>query len=203
MSLKEVIIETAAVAMLAGAFYFAGWAYLSHYFVAFGIDITEVDIPLNTVLVFAFRPLKNIWLLLSLMAWFGLALLYVNQKQTWQQKFPVLWSPAFIFPAAVALTAAFFLVVDWSASSRAQESARNVWIGHRVKPAIPLNSNAGGDTDSYNQCLARHGFVQVFAVPERTYLLCPSEHVSGKGSLYVLDKDRSLISVRRIDRSET
>ena len=64
-AIRAALLDAVVAALTLALVYFAGWASLSSYLDSFGIDYTQVSIPLTTVLVYAFTPLSNVWLLIA------------------------------------------------------------------------------------------------------------------------------------------
>ncbi|MEX2376006.1 MAG: hypothetical protein WD942_10555 [Dehalococcoidia bacterium] len=186
-----------AVAPLAGA-YFSGWAYLSKYLNAFGIDPTQADIPIPTILVYASRPLYTVHFLifLILVIAFLYGIRFISDK----------W---FIFGRgawAAAVSAGFFLLaVHWISQMKADEIVAAVWNGERPKTVALVQEDAEPERvlSGYMTCARSKRLVQVIGFPDKLYLLCRGElRPCSRGALYSVSTDGKLVSITELAREK-
>ena len=55
--LFELVIATIPMVML----YFVGWTYLYFYLKVFGIGISELDLDIQTILIYSYPPIQLLW----------------------------------------------------------------------------------------------------------------------------------------------
>jgi hypothetical protein len=184
---RDVVTDALVVSVAGGIIYFSGWAFLSNYLSAFGIDPTQVSIPLTTVLVYAFRVLQSPWLLgyLAFVLIIGsVCIVWARAKslltpprwerRTWHYAF---WPVALILSLGLASFTLF--AVNWIAGNRATELAAEVWLGNRPETIVEVTregSFAGSELARRYFGCARSGLMRlIIGLPDRTYLLCRSD----------------------------
>jgi len=196
--MKQAVIASLPLAAL----FFTGWSFLSAYLGSFGIDITEVDLALQTVLVFAFRPLHTY--LAGLVAVMGTVVIYIvffwHRSVALQKKVHWLF---WVTPTLILVIG--FLALNELAKQTAKTAANQVWNGKRVRVEAILTSTEEARRNlivaDYRECRSRRRFVNVFSTVSKSYLLCPSSNEPDKsGMLYVVENTGIISSRRRIGR---
>ncbi|UJQ93349.1 hypothetical protein [Mariluticola halotolerans] len=167
--------ETLIAAVPVAALFLCGWAYLSFYLGAFAIDITEVAIPMPTILVFSLKPFAQWWSALLLFA--GLCLFVFA--------FPCLSATKKLRLKAALLQCSLLAAIVLStfggielAKIAAEADAKRVWEGKRARvETVILDDTSSGEVEKdYRACAIRKGLVQVFATDSQTFLLCRSTY---------------------------
>lgn len=161
--------------------FFSGWAYLSSYIGEFGVDATEVTVPLPTVLVYAFSPLKSprvlFFLAISLGGW--LASGYFREKECRNQ---------IVLVAALVGLVIFLFVIRDAAQGKARTMAHLVWTGDKAF-SVPVLITPHQDEayDAFEKCRDRRGLRQIIGLPDRMYLLCRDKYYPcERGRMFVV-----------------
>jgi hypothetical protein len=170
-SFRETVVETAMAALPVAVVYFAGWAYLSSYLAEFGIDSTQVDIPLTTVLVYSFRALYSWWI-------GGMAVLFIilhkaikHIDRPYSLRRWVEDNEALIY---LVLLVVATVVVYHVSKDAAADRAVSVWHGERPKTFATVSSTVRDQTvtDEYKQCWDEKRLEQIIGFKDQMYLLC-------------------------------
>ncbi|WP_202356180.1 hypothetical protein [Mesorhizobium sp. 113-3-3] len=177
-------LEAIAAVVPAALVYFSGWAYLSSYVGVFGIDATQLEIGVPTVLVYAFRPLQS-WTLIifAVIVMATAAIVYkfgVRNQLFW-------WS----YIVGIPVVALF--VISYAAKNSANELAENVWRGHKIQAFANVTSS-GPTADEYKLCQHDLRMHQIIGLPNRLFLLCRSAQTPcDRGVMYVVNDDGRIV----------
>lgn len=178
-ALRTLISDALVASAAMGIVYFSGWAFLSSYLNAFGIDPTQVSLPLTTVLVYAFRVLQSWWLIAGLcLAAVGVGFWVAYGKRL----FAWLGCRRCVLPANLFITlmvaAGTLFAINWAAEIRALELARDVWLGNRPATVLLLTKTASEEeselADQYPNCVNAGLMRLIIGLPTKSFLLCPS-----------------------------
>ncbi|UCI23995.1 hypothetical protein [Mesorhizobium sp. B2-8-5] len=181
---KVAFLEAIAAVVPVALVYFSGWAYLSSYVGAFGIDATQLDVGFPTVLVYAFPPLQSWTLLIFAIIVIGVAALVY--------KFGVR-TQLFWWPYVVVLLVSALFVISYVAKESANEMAENVWRGKKVQ-AFANVSSGGPSADQYKLCQSDFRLHQIIGLANRLFLLCRSALTPcDRGVMYVINDDGRII----------
>lgn len=187
-AIRTALLDAVVAALPVAFVYFAGWAYLSSYLDAFGIDYTQVNIPLTTVLVYAFTPLSNGWLLFAAavlgLGWQCVALCPKYRK--FQGRIAV------SFWAAVLVAAMF--AVKCVATFEANIRAADVWQGRKSISQVILSKSDTAEVgySKYAECRASESNRQILGLPEQTFLLCLNRSWPDNAILFVVKADGTI-----------
>ncbi len=187
--MRAALIDAVIAALPLAVIFFSGWAYLSSYLGEFGIDATEVTVPLQTVLVYSFAPLKS-WRVLLYLAFCMLCLLFVVNyaRNTWS------FDSVSASIMAIALVVLLF-VVEGSATAAARTMANFVWTGHKAM-SVPVLSKSPTDPAyvDLRQCLDKRRVRQIIGFPDRMYLLCRDEFLPClRGRMFVVSASGTIM----------
>lgn len=187
--IKSAVMDAVVAALPLALVYFSGWAYLSSYLAIFGIDATQVNIPITTVLVYAFIPLKS-WSALAFLAAVALVVYAVSLLKNLPD-----WVKNLGVPAAAAAVVLLLFVVKHVAERRAAEMADHVWQGDKSHTVVELRP-AGQQSiarELYNSCIGGRRLRQIIGLGETMYLLCRSARRPENYSImFVISKDREI-----------
>jgi hypothetical protein len=221
--LLEVVLATVP-AILA---YFLGWAYLHFYLSAFGFSESELDIGIQTILVYAFPPIRLLlnagwdWLLsnllwvsiisvaISALVWFCKSLVprgaieasgnFVRKCGQLIPKSP-LGQGVGILLAVMALV---FLALPLIRKA-AFEQADQKWVAEGVRlDAILRDSDAKerpATLANYKTCSERRALDLIFSDRSAYYLLCISSKVPSNAVVFEVRRDGGLASARYVRR---
>ncbi|MCY1667032.1 hypothetical protein [Rhizobium sp. SL86] len=187
-AIRAALLDAVVAALPVALVYFAGWAYLSSYLDAFGIDYTQVNIPLTTVLVYAFTPLSNVWLLFAtaflIGGWQLLALIPKCRK--FQGRVAVSFS-------AIILVVAM-LTIKYVAAFEANVRVADVWLGRKSISQVVLSRSDAAEVgySKYAECRASDSNRQILALPEQTFLLCLNKKWPDNAILFVVKGDGTI-----------
>jgi hypothetical protein len=204
--LRQTLIDFLVVAVPAVVFYFLGWVYLSSYLGLFGINISELNLDLPTILIYSASPvqifLRAYWIQIAALALLTLmALIWLRRRvpsrsrQKWRVPTVTKWSVALLV-AASSMLLVLIPIARWSA----QRAADLAWTGHGV--LIDVRTQGGTDDDwtaNYRRCADRRGLELIFADGTAFYLLCRSLIDTEGGVVYQL-RESALVSVRYVRR---
>jgi hypothetical protein len=190
-------IQDAVLAVLPIALvYFSGWAYLSNYLGGFGIDATAVNIPIDTVLVYAFRPLYS-WQIIGLLSFFSASASAVRYSRFARR----VWIKLDLFFVAIALIVAL-VTINYTSTVKSDALIESVWNGDRPRTTATAESPAD-HIDDYKVCATDRRLSKVIELPDRVYVLCRSEiQPCDRGILFLVGNDGRLISRTLLRRSE-
>ncbi|RWM77185.1 MAG: hypothetical protein EOR81_19310 [Mesorhizobium sp.] len=168
--IRSALIDAVVAALPVAIVFFSGWAYLSSYLGEFGVDATEVTVPLSTVLVYAFIPLASAWVLIFLAVCLIGALLvaYSGKGGTNSEKV----GPFVLSTSLVALVS-FLFIVKGVAAGEARTMATFVWTGDKAQSVpVVITPHPPGPYADFEQCRDRRGLRQIIGFPDRMYVLC-------------------------------
>ena len=197
-TIKQAAVTAIPIALL----FFGGWAFLSAYLGLFGVDITEIDLSIQSTLVFSFRSLNTWWALVAAVVGLVLGFLVWHLRSSVQK-----CGPLCSVTLAFAVVVVTFKGLDGLAREAASQVANQVWDGRRVRIEARLEPEemASGTklTEDYLACLSRRGFVNVFSTTKRSFVLCrSSDNPTETGMLYVVDQPGIISSRRKLRRRE-
>ncbi|RUW62422.1 hypothetical protein [Mesorhizobium sp. M7A.F.Ca.US.008.03.1.1] len=162
---------------------------MSSYIGEFGVDATEVTVPLPTVLVYAFSPLKSprvlFFLAFCLAAWVA-AGYYLGTKECRNQ---------IMLVASLTALAIFLFVVRDAAQAEARAMAHLVWTGDKAF-SVPVIIAPHQDEayDAFEKCRDRRGLRQIIGLPDRMYLLCRDKYYPcERGRMFVVSNAGAII----------
>lgn len=187
-AIRAALLDAVVAALPVALVYFAGWAYLSSYLDAFGIDYTQVSIPLTTVLVYAFTPLSN-WRVLSMAA----VILIVWQCVALTPSCRKLQVRTSITACAVILAAMMF-TIKAVAASEAKEMAEYVWRGEKSISNFILTRLDAQESgyQKFVDCRIKDQLRQILGLPEQTFLLCINKRWKDNAVLFVIKADGTI-----------
>jgi hypothetical protein len=187
--------------------YFVGWAYLYYYLAAFGIGITELELGVESIFIFAAPPVfwaltRYWWIVLLLVIVIG-ALLWRFESvyftgATTLRRFPAISGFAF-FLILMVLAMAVAPVVKRAAVERANEK----WgrVGVRIQAAVDKTGAFSLQYLDFTQCMDRRALDLIFSDKSVSYLLCVSEINDSTGVVYEVRRtEPRLASVRQVRR---
>lgn len=181
-SIRAALMDAVVAALPVAIVYFAGWAYLSSYLGAFEIDATQVTIPVTTVLVYAFRPISDLRVLIPaiviLLAWQYVAL---NPKL---RKIQIRTS----MTVGVLLLVMMMFTLRYVASDLALEMAEFVWKGEKSisNPVLSKNNTSEVSYKKYADCEINDEMRQVIGFPDQMFVLCVNKKWPGNGVLFLV-----------------
>jgi hypothetical protein len=187
-TLQKALVESAIAAAPVAALYFSGWAYLSSYAGLFGIDATQLDMPLSTVLVYSFSVLGSSRLVGATV----FVVITVSLCRLAKISIGREYLPAILF--AGLLISAFGIKA--AADAKAFSLAQSVWLGNRSfsVPEIDATLADARIVADYSRCRDRRAFRQIIAFPERMYVLCRDRYIECHyGTMFVVSSDRRII----------
>ncbi|MGX5842882.1 hypothetical protein ACWGTI_19365 [Mesorhizobium sp. ArgA1] len=183
-ALVDAVIAVLPIAIV----FFSGWAYISSYIGEFGVDATEVTVPLPTVLVYAFSPLKSprvlFFLAICLAGW--LASEYFREKECRNQ---------ILLVASLVGLVIFLFVIRDAAQNEARTMAQFVWTGDKAF-SVPVLITPHQDEayDAFEKCRDRRGLRQIIGLPDRMYLLCRDKYYPcERGRMFVVSNTGAII----------
>lgn len=187
-AIRAALLDAVVAALPVALVYFAGWAYLSSYLDAFGIDYTQVNIPLTTVLVYAFTPLSNVWLLIAA------SILVVGwQIVALRPKYRKLQGRIAVSFWAVVLVATM-IVIKSVAAREADVRVADVWQGRKSISNVVLSKSDTAEVGyrKYAECRDTDSNRQILGLPEQTFLLCLNKRWPGNAILFVVRADGTI-----------
>jgi hypothetical protein len=211
-AISEVVLTTIPAVLL----YFMGWVYLNFYLSAFGIGISELDIDIQTILIYSFPPIgilvRAFWLtalvvLIILVAIGWIAILRVR-KATLQKLKNVYDRLRHASTALHALYIYFIVVIiavpavpaiRWAAFDAANQkwASDDLHIDAMIKET---ENSKSAWVDGYKKCSERHALDLIMADKESYYMLCVSSVDPSSGVVYEVRRDVGLVSVRFVGR---
>lgn len=187
-AIRAALLDAVVAALPVALVYFAGWAYLSSYLDAFGIDYTQVNIPLTTVLVYAFTPLSNCWFLVAAaVLGAGWQIVALNPKyRKFQGRVAVSFWAAVLVVAMIAIKA----VAAFEANIRATD----VWQGRKSISQVVLSKSDSAEVGyrRYAECRASDSNRQILGLPEQMFLLCLNKRWPDNAVLFVVKADGTI-----------
>jgi uncharacterized membrane protein YidH (DUF202 family) len=203
-SLRDFAISALPVAIL----YFCGWAYLSFYLSAFGINIGELGLDIQTVFVYSFSPIyvlatqQTSVVIIALGLYTALYIIYRatrrrNKATSEERQFSLSFYDIlsyFLFGLVVFL--ALLIPIRWGADYKSQ----HLWShGGTFTDAAPALAKSTPDltwSESYASCRERRELSLIFSSGDRFYLLCRDSGNQTQGLVFELKGPSDLRSVR-------
>jgi hypothetical protein len=187
-AIRAALLDAFVAALPVALVYFAGWAYLSSYLDAFGIDYTQVNIPLTTVLVYAFTPLSNIWLLVGFILIIGtwqVASLKPSCRRLQGRIAVSFWAVILVFA---------MIAIKFVAAQEAAMRAANVWQGRKSISQAILSRKDDLEVGykKYADCRASDSIRQILGLPEQIFLLCLNKNWPEYAILFVIKADGTI-----------
>ena len=222
-TIESIVLVTIPAALI----YFIGWAYLHYYLGSFAIDLSELDLGVETVLIYAAPPLfhlcaaywpwllalllvlaaVSIWLVLRLQAQHTNAvsgatshaggLVPVRPGHVWQPMLAFLLKGLWAFVIMVGLA----LLLTPGLKDFAAAKARITWRDDSMPIEVRVEAPEKSDSlhDNYRTCQEARHLHLVFSDKDRYFLLCTSTIDPDRGAVYeVRREDSALASVRYI-----
>lgn len=219
-TIESIVLVTIPAALI----YFIGWAYLHYYLGAFSIDLSELELGVETVLIYSAPPLFSlvsahelalVAVLVVLVVASG-ALVWRLQRHHASSTASHAGAPAVVHPEYVWMPMLTFImkglwafVVMVSLAFALTPGLRNFAIGKarltwrddsmpiEVRVEAPEKSDAMHD--NYRTCQEARHLHLVFSDKDRYFLLCTSAIDPDRGAVYeVRREDSSLASVRYV-----
>lgn len=194
--------------------YFVGWVYLYYYLAEFGIGISELDLGVETIFIYAAPPVakaaKGSWLVIALVVLLAVVLVATWRRMPNNLRFgfrklrmfeavpPVLFG--------VGLVVSLMLLAAISASVTrgvALEHASERWdrVGVRIQAAAAEPTSLQVRYADYKLCVERRALDLIFADKNSYFMLCISEINDANGVVYEVRREgSSFASVRSIQR---
>jgi hypothetical protein len=192
----EVLVATIPPVLL----YFTGWVYLYYYLISFGITVSELDLDIQTILIYSVPPIQILakafwyWIALGVLLLAGLMWLV-----RWLKLSAVL--QVFILFGVLAILA---VMLEPSIRQTAEQVADRRWTNVGISMQAMVNKPEGtGDAtwqDNYKRCSDRGALDLIFADKESYYMLCISGVDKARAVVYEVRRDVGLVSVRFITR---
>ena len=210
--LFELVFATIPAVLL----YFVGWAYLYFYLKVFGIGISELDLDIQTILIYAYPPIKafvaSYWhlalvtiaaLLISVWLARRYAPRAVKDKLAAFYKGVRGSSPITQgFQLFVVLLTLAFLAVPIVRTEAAQAADRK-WVSEGVVIEAmvkePETKEKSVWYDSYKRCASRRALDLIFADKDAYYMFCISG-LDETALVFEVRREVGLVSVRFIQR---
>lgn len=198
-TIRNAILDTVLAALPVAVVYFSGWAYLSRYLGQFGVDATQVDIPITTVLVYAFIPLNSAEVLAYLLV-VGIIAAVLSLISS-PSSFTV---ALYFFGGTVGIVLLLFVVMD-AAERRATVMSDHVWQGQKSITVVPLRPGGPQDVGRahYDRCVEGRQLRQIIGLRETLFLLCRSAAAPKfHGVMFVINADREIAYFAERTRSD-
>jgi hypothetical protein len=206
--LFELVIATIPTVLL----YFVGWAYLYFYLRVFGIGISELDLDIQTIFIYAYPPIHYFgtaywyWILLTIAA-ILLARRFAPHRI--RVKLDAFYNTACAAPPIAkglelfgVLVVLAFLSVPF-VQSDAERAADRKWIseGVRIEAMVkePESKEKSGWYDNYKLCAGRRALDLIFSDKDAYYMLCTSSVDETSALVFEVRRDAGLASVRFIN----
>lgn len=195
--------------------YFVGWAYLHFYLKTFGISVSELDLDIQTILIYSFPPIQILtrswwhWLLLAAVAllvivWSVRRLMGQDMKENLANfcKRARCASPIAqglgLFVILLILVVVFVPIIG----SAAAQAANRKWLseGVRIEAVVKEPDPKGKSAwyENYNRCASRRALDLIFADKESYYMLCISSFDKTSALVFEVRRHIGLVSVRFI-----
>ena len=224
-TIESIVLVTIPAALI----YFIGWAYLHYYLGAFAIDLSELELGVETVLIYAAPPLFSLWSAHKLMLGLGLfMLLVVSALLVWRIQrhhgsssggaaghvaatAPVrpeyVWLPTVTFVlkglwAFVVMVGLAFLLTP-ALRDFANGKARVTWQDDSMPIEVTVEAPEKPDPlhDNYRTCQEARHLHLVFSDKDRYFLLCTSAIDPDRGAVYEVRREDSVLASVRYVRS--
>jgi len=188
--------------------YFIGWTYLYYYLLEFGINVSELDLGVEAILIYAVPPtlsvVRHYWLPVLAILVVAYFLMAYKHLLPWLRMNPNFYARIRgLHPVAKGV--AWFLVLVLAVAiltpliqSVAIQRADDKWTrtGTRLRAPIEAPTTSSSYED-YQSCMSRLGLDLVFADKNVYYLLCVSQINDDSGVVYEVRRAESkLASVR-------
>ena len=219
-TIESIVLVTIPAALI----YFIGWAYLHYYLGAFSIDLSELELGVETVLIYSAPPLFSLvsayqlTLILALIAllvasgvlvWrlqrhhasstasHAAAPAAVHPEYVWMPMLAFILKGLWAFVVMVSLAFALTPGLRNFAAGKARLTWRDDSMPIEVRVAEPEKPDAMHD--NYRTCQEARRLHLVFSDKDRYFLLCTSAIDPDRGAVYEVRRDdSSLASVRYV-----
>jgi len=209
-SLRDFAISVLPVAIL----YFCGWAYLSFYLSAFGINIGELGLDIQTVFIYSFSPIyvlatqQTSVVIIALGLYAALYIIYRatrrrNKAPEEHQLSLSFYDILSYFLVGLALFLSLLIPIRWGANYKSQ----NLWShGGTFTDAAPALTKSTPDltwSENYASCRERRELSLIFSTGDRFYVLCRDSGNQAQGLVFELNGPSDLRSVRIAAKAES
>jgi hypothetical protein len=198
----ELIIATLPAVLL----YFFGWAFLHFYLKAFNVDLSELDLDLQTIFIYSVPPLRALmglyWIWASVFAL--AALIWIFQRTLPQFYGRIIELPAIVHGLGLfAIVATVAVVSVPMIRSVAADAASRKWSSGTGLPIEAIVKEPEGKDrswyDNYKRCSGRRALDLIFADKESYYMLCISNVDKTTGIVFEVRRQTGLVSVRFVE----
>jgi hypothetical protein len=200
--LFELIIATLPAVLL----YFFGWAFLHFYLKAFSIDVSELDLDLQTIFIYSVPPLRA---LMGLYWLWAFMLVLVALIWVFQWMLPQFYRRIIELPAIVLGLGLFAIVASAAVASVpmirsvAADAAGRKWSGGTGLPIEAIVKEPEGKDrswqDNYERCSSRRALDLIFSDKESYYMLCISNVEKTTAVVFEVRRETGLVSVRFVE----
>jgi len=197
--------------------YFVGWAYLHFYLKAFGISVSELDLDIQTILIYSFPPLQILvrswwhWLVLGLVAllvivWLVRRFAVQDTKEKLANVCNRTRSASPVTQGLGLLVILLILVVVFVPiiGSAAAQAANRKWVSEGVLiEAVVKEPDAKEKSawhENYKRCGSRRALDLIFVDKESYYMLCISSLDKASALVFEIRRQIGLVSVRFVRR---
>jgi hypothetical protein len=198
----KIISELLLVTLPAVLIYFLGWAYLYFYLGAFGINVSELDLDIQTVLIYSFPAIRGLissyWYLVLIAVLALVAIIWVLLRFN----VPLIVEGLVVFAFLICTAVLSYPFIR----SVAEGAAKQNWpaAGARISAMSkgPEGEGAIGRRfyAYYMACSDRDGLNLIFADKESYYMLCSSTKQGTTGLVFEVRRDVGVVSVRMVER---
>lgn len=215
---KKSVPEWLVVTLPAVLLYFVGWAYLHYYLQAFGIGISELDLDLQTILLYSLPPFKILfsaywpWILGGFfLAWLlaqlcrGIPARYrvrIGSTTSWAPKLPLLVR----VPAILVLLFLAVIACAYAIRVAALQNADDKWTseGTRIEAMVKAAEGEGKSNihSNYRSCNERRALDLIISDKEAYYILCISRVEPKSAIVFEVRRSTGLASARLIQRAQ-
>jgi hypothetical protein len=206
----ESALGSVVIALVPAAFaYFIGWTYLYYYLLEFGINVSELDLGVEAIIIYAVPPtlsvIKRYWWLVALVLLAAYGLMAYRHLIRLPRLNPNFYERIrTLHPLSKGVTWFFVLVAVVVVSAPliqhvAIQRADDKWTRAGIPLQAPIEEprEATAEYKDYKTCIERRALDLVFADKNVYYLLCVSEINDDAGVVYEVRRtDSKLASVR-------
>jgi len=222
-TIESIVLVTIPAALI----YFIGWAYLHYYLGAFSIDLSELELGVETVLIYSAPPLFSLVSAYKLALIAGLIVLALaSAGLVWRLQVhhssaasgaaghagastaaqpEYVWLPTVTFILkglwAFVVMVGLAFVLTPALRNFATGKARLTWRDDSLPIEVRVEEPEKPDAmhDNYRTCQEARHLHLVFSDKDRYFLLCTSTIDPDRGAVYeVRREDSSLASVRYV-----
>jgi hypothetical protein len=215
-ALAEIILVTIPAVIL----YFVGWVYLNAYLSAFGINVSELDLDIQTIFIYAFPPtrilLQSFWPYILLALLITIIFIYLvasNLSKPLLRSLKQFWnhfttgSVGFrifcIYIVTLFVAVAALPAIRWAAFHAAQQKWKTE--SFHVEALLKESEKTIQQqwVDNYNKCTERHALDLIMSDKESYYLLCTSSLDRSSGIVYEVRREVGLVSIRYVNQAKS